>query len=90
MGFRNSLISDGKHKSPNVSDAIIYLAVIGYIAVWCGIGAALRHFIQRVCLLPRYRADTVTLVVCFAGASLGLCVPLLIHLANSPFCCFRY
>lgn len=73
-----------------MSDIVIYLAVIGYAAVWVGIGAVLSPFIQKVWLLPKHRADSVMLVICFTGFALGLLIPAAVNLANSPYCCFRH
>lgn len=61
-----------------------WLAVVGYIAVWCAVFSPLAWLIQAVGRLPKPRAETIAFSACYVGAVFAAVVPLLVIAANNP------
>ncbi len=61
-----------------------WLAVIAYVAVWCGIFSPLAWLIRAVGRVSNERARTMAFSACYLGAVLAIVGPLLIVAANNP------
>ena len=61
-----------------------WLAVLGYIAVWCGIFGPLAWLIRTVGRVSNKRAETMAFSACYVGAVLGIVGPLTVIAANNP------
>jgi len=61
-----------------------WLAVVGYIAVWCGVFGPLAWLIRTVGRMSNKRAETMAFSACYVGAVLGIVGPLMVIAANNP------
>ena len=61
-----------------------WLAVVGYIAVWCGIFDPLAWLIRTVGHVSNKRAEAMAFSACYVGAVLGIVGPLMVIAANNP------
>jgi len=69
----------------NRMDTIAFwLAVVGYIAIWCGIFGPLAWLIRTVGRMLNKRAETMAFSACYVGAVLGIVGPLMVIAANNP------
>jgi len=55
-----------------------WLAVIGYIAVWCGIFSPMAWLIRKLCRVSNGRAETIAFSACYFGAVFGVVGPLMV------------
>jgi len=62
-----------------------WIAVIGYLAVWCGLFSPLTWLIRTVWRVPNDRAERVAFSVCYIGAVLVMMGPLMVIMASNPF-----
>jgi len=61
-----------------------WLAVIGYVAVWCGIFSPLAWLIRTVGRVSKDCAERTAFSACYLGAVLAVLGPLLVIGANNP------
>ncbi len=60
------------------------LAVLGYIAAWCGIFGPLAGLVRMVGRVSPDRAKEIASAACYIGAVLAVLAPLLVAAANNP------
>lgn len=60
------------------------LAVLGYVAVWCGIVGPLAWLVRVVGRVSPDRAEEIAFAACYCGAVLAILAPLLVVAANNP------
>ena len=65
-----------------------WLAVVGYIAVWCGIFGPLAWLIRTIARMSDKRAEAMAFSASYVGAVLGIVGPLMLIAANNPSLCF--
>ena len=61
-----------------------WLAVIAYVAAWCGIFSPVAWLIRTVGRVSNERARTMAFSACYLGAVLAVMGPLLVVAANNP------
>jgi len=61
-----------------------WLAVIAYIAIWCGIFSPLTWLIRTVGRVSNDHAKRVAFSACYVGAVLVIVGPLMVIVANNP------
>ncbi len=61
-----------------------WLAVIAYVAAWCGIFSPVAWLIRTVGRVSNERARTMAFSACYLGAVLAVLGPLLVVAANNP------
>jgi len=62
-----------------------WLAVIGYIAVWCCIFGPFSWLIRTVWRVSDDRAERIAFSACYVGAVLVIVGPLVVIVANNPY-----